>query len=119
MYYSLHIFSIQQLLRSFSLLPLLANEVVSGATPGLNSFLIKPDGLSGDSLFRRMARKCLFDPRVRGHHPSSYLEIEFNSNHIGELGPSENDLTKQRITSFAGGHGATMNLAKRKLNSLG
>jgi hypothetical protein len=34
-----------------------AKAAVSGATSGLNSFLLKPDGLSGDSLFRHMVRK--------------------------------------------------------------
>jgi hypothetical protein len=119
LYHSLRIFSIHQLLLSFSLLPLLAKATVSGATSGLNSFLIKPNGLSGESLFRHMVPKRLFDRKVREHHPSSYLEIEFNSNQIGELGWSTNDLKNQRITCFAGGHGATTNLAKRKLDSLG
>jgi hypothetical protein len=85
----------------------MAKAAVSGATSGLNSFLLKSDGLSGDSLFRHMVLKRLFDPKVCDHHPSSYLDIEFNVSHIGELGRSAKDLTKQRIMSFAGGHGAT------------
>jgi hypothetical protein len=97
----------------------MANAAVAGATSGLNSFLLKRDGLSGDSLFRHTFQRHLFDPKVRDHHPSSYLNIEFDINQIGELGPSAKDLTKQCIMSFAGRHGATMKLAKHKLDSLG
>ena len=47
------------------------------------------------------------------------MDIKFNVNQIGELVTSAKDLTNQRIIIFAGGHGATMELPKRKLDSLG
>jgi hypothetical protein len=61
----------------------MAKAAVSGATSGLNSFLLKPDGLIGDSLFMHMVQKRLFDPKVRDLRPSSYLEVEFNVSQIG------------------------------------
>jgi hypothetical protein len=56
---------------------------VSGETSGLDSFSIKPDCLSGESLSRHMVQNRLLDPKVREHRPSLYLDIEFNSNQIG------------------------------------
>jgi hypothetical protein len=97
----------------------MAKAAVSGATSGLNSFLLKPDGLIGESLFKHMIRTRFFDTKVRDHHPSSYLDIEFNITQISELGTITKGLANQRITSFAGGHGATIKLAKRDLATLG
>ena len=97
----------------------MSKAAVAGATSGLNSFLLKPDVLIGNSTFRHMVLKRLFDTKVRDHRPNAYLYIKFNVNKIGEMGPSAKYLTKQHIMSFAGGHGVTTKLAKRKLDSLG
>jgi hypothetical protein len=70
------------------------------------------------NLFDHMVQKRLFDPKVMEHHPSSYLTIEFSKDQMEELGAGAKDLTKQRIMSFGGGYGATMKLAKRKLDNL-
>jgi hypothetical protein len=96
----------------------MSNAAVLGATSSLDSFLLKPDGLSGTDFFDHMVRKRLFDPTVMEHRPSSYLAIEFSEDQMEELGPGAKDLTTQRIMSFAGGHGATMKLSKRKLDNL-
>ena len=66
-----------------------------------------------------MVRKRLFDTKAFDHRPTAYLDIKFNVNQICELVTSAKYLTKQRIMSFAGGNGATMKLAKWKLDSLG
>jgi hypothetical protein len=58
----------------------MANAAVSGATSGLNSCLLNPDGISGESLFKHMVQKL--DPNVKEHHPSSYLDIEFSHNQM-------------------------------------
>jgi hypothetical protein len=96
----------------------MAKGAVSGTMAGLKSFFFKPDGLIGESIFRHMVQKHLFDPKVTENHPSSYLNIELNSNQVGELGPSAKDLTNQRILIFAGGHGETVKLVKLKIDSL-
>jgi hypothetical protein len=89
----------------------MANVAVSGATSGFNSFLLKPHSFKGNIIFRHIVVKRLFDPKARDHRRSAYLDIEFSVNQIGELGPSAKDLTKQRIMSFVGAHGATMKLS--------
>ena len=61
----------------------------------------------------------MFDPKVFDHRSIVYVDINFNVNQIGELVTSAKDFTNQRIIIFAGGHWATMELPKRKLDSLG
>ena len=61
---------------------------VAGTTPWSNEFLLNPNFISDDSLFRPMVRKGLSDPKVRDHLPSEYLDIEFNVSQIGEMGLS-------------------------------
>ena len=97
----------------------IAKAAVAGATSGLNSLLLKPNGTIGDSLFMHMVQNFLFNPKVCGHLPISYLDIELNVNQICELGPSGKYLEKQCIMSFAGGNRETMKLEKWNLNSLG
>ena len=97
----------------------MAKAAVVVATSGFNSFLLKPDGISCDSLFRYIVLKRFFDPKVCDHRTSAYLGIDFNVNKIGELWPSVKVFTKQHIINFSSGNGATMKLAKRKLEIMG
>lgn len=59
-----------------------AKAQVLGETSRLNSFLLKPDGLSGIERFNHMVWNCLFDPKVMENHPKSYLYIKFSKDKI-------------------------------------
>jgi hypothetical protein len=94
-------------------------HAVTGATLGLNYFLLKPDGIRVEELFdiiiwfaKASSTQC------EGTSPSHYLDVERDNNQVAEFGPQVKDFTKQSIMSFASRHGASMNLSKRRLDNL-
>jgi len=88
------------------------------ATDGLTSFELKPDGLSRDDLFRHMIkhRKRASNTQFQ---PSEYLDVEMKDIQKAILTPSAYDLAASRVLENAGGKGARMKIAERRLNATG
>lgn len=90
-------------------------------TDGLASFQLKPSGLTGLSLLDHLAlharrRTKDKDDKLR---PSPYLDVEMTKTQAQILDPKPADLTARALLIDAGGNGATLNLAKRKLDATG
>jgi hypothetical protein len=106
-----------------------AYEAAGHVTDGLESFLLKPPSKKGQDLLDHMHAFALRDPKNKckgggGNdtvvvEPSSHLDLSIsNSQHDIILKPLTRDLTMRELMKDAGGQGATMKIAKRKLNSL-
>lgn len=88
-------------------------------THGLVAFELKPGGLKGEALFQHMAayaRRRTSGDKLR---PSPYLDVEMSNIQETILDPSPHDLTCRELINDAGGDGATLKLAKRKLDASG
>ena len=92
--------------------------LVKPVTYGLKTYTRKPEGVSGMDLF---VHTCDFRRRHAPRHkePSSYLCCEMTDTQRKLLAPSVEDLTMREIMKDAGGEGATLKLAKRKLDRAG
>jgi hypothetical protein len=89
-------------------------------TDGLVSFQLKPAGLKGMDLFehlKKYTRRHL--PKGEVLEPSAALDVEMTEDQKKIVAPSAEDWTCRELLKDAGGHGATMKLAKRKLDSIG
>ena len=95
-----------------------AKAAATDATDGLNSFILKPPGLTGIDLFSHMVQKRLIDPKSKDK-PSCYLAIDLDKSQLGILAPTSLQLNKREIMRYAGGTGASMKMAARKLDQFG
>ena len=88
-------------------------------THGLNSFLLKPEELNGEALLDHMIKFRKTHGTENSTSPSMYLAIDVNATHASFLNPRITDLNQRSIIECAGGDGARMKLAKRRLDNLG
>ena len=92
-------------------------------THGLNSFLLKPEELKGEALLNHMIkfRKTHGTENARSlsTSPSMYLAIDVDATQASLLNPCAMDLNQRAIIECAGGDGARLKLAKRRLDNLG
>jgi hypothetical protein len=97
-----------------------ALEAKKPVTHGLASFQLKPLGLKGNDLLKHM---LLFKKRTTPtdaiFEPEGRLGLEISDAQKKIIAPTEQDLTCRELMKDAGGDGATLKLAKRKLDSLG
>ena len=97
---------------------LTAKAASTDSTNGLNSFILKPPGLTGINMFSHMAQKQLIDPKSQ-YKPSSHLAIDIGKSQLGMLTPTSLQSNKREITRYAGGMGASMKMAAQKLDQFG
>jgi hypothetical protein len=93
-------------------------------TKGLASFQLKPDGLTGENLFNHMLKFGTRDPKNSKKNdgvrkPSAWLDVEVTEDQLAILKPQPLDRMLMEAMQDAGGQGATMKLAKRKLDMFG
>lgn len=80
---------------------------------------LRPPNLKGVDLFEHMAafaRRTSKGPKLS---VSNYLDVEVSVDQEKILNPSAQELTMRDLMKDAGGDGATMKMAKRRLDSLG
>ena len=65
-----------------------------------------------------MVQKRLIDPKSQDK-PSSHLAIDLGKSQLGMLTPTSLQLNKREIMRYAGGMGALMKMAARKLEQFG
>jgi hypothetical protein len=107
--------------------PTIAPEVAAAlkakklVTDGLATFQLKPPGLSGAELFDHMLMfKKRTTPASEIFEPTGRLGLEISDTQKEILAPTTpQDLSCRQIMKDAGGQGATLKLAKRKLDALG
>jgi len=86
-------------------------------TDGLNTFQLKPEGLSGTDLFEHMNNfRSIHNNK---YLPSFYLYIDVEETQQSVIYPTEVELTKGRIMRDTVGLNASLKMAKRKLCNLG
>ena len=88
-------------------------------THGLDTYQLKPPALTGEALFKHM---CRFRQRQSGSGEVEVRgagDIEMTTTQQTIIAPSAKDLTIGEIMKSAGGAGATMKLAQRKLDQAG
>ena len=89
-------------------------------THGLNSFLLKPEELKGEALLNHMIKfRKTHGTENASTSPSMYLAIDVDATQASLLNPCMMDLNQRAIISCAGGDGARLKLAKRRLDNLG
>lgn len=96
-------------------------------TNGLASFQLKPDGLTGEDLFNHMLKFGARDPKYSPsaqkddvvRKPSTWLDVEMTDDQVEVMRPKSIDRMLTEAMKDAGGQGATMKLAKRKLDMFG
>jgi hypothetical protein len=97
-----------------------ALEAKKPVTHGLASFQLKPLSLKGNELLSHM---ILFMKRTTPtdaiFEPEGRLGLEISVAQKKIIAPTAQDLTCRELMKDAGGDGATLKLAKRKLDSLG
>ena len=89
------------------------------ATHGLVNFELKPQGMTGNELFDHMSQFARRQSMSETLEPSSFLDVEVTEVQKKILNPSARDLTCGALMADAGGQGAQINLAKRKLDNVG
>jgi hypothetical protein len=97
-----------------------AIKATTRVTEGLISFELKPAGVKGLELFDHMIKKRLRSS-VDPVPPSEFLDCSINYS-LGQtmiFNPSEMDVTARVLMQAAGGSGATMKLATRRLDNVG
>ena len=96
-----------------------AQAAVKDATHGLNSFLVKPPGVTGEKLFSHMRYRSIISPTAKAS-PSHHLDVAITDSQREVLNVTHmTALTKREIMKDAAGVGQGMKLAARKLDSLG
>ena len=93
-----------------------AREHAQKITDGLDTFMLKPEGMKGEALFHHMIQ---FRKRNNGTKPSMYLAIDVNETQQSILNPTMTDMARGAIIACVGGAGARLKLAQRKLDNLG
>jgi hypothetical protein len=95
-----------------------AQEAQKPATHGLRAFELKPVGLKGLELFEHLTT---FARRrwVGSFQPSAALNVEMTADQTKIFAPTPQDLASRELMKDAGGEGATLRLAKRKLDAIG
>lgn len=94
---------------------------IAGVTDCLDNFQRVPldasgaPKLTGEDLFDHMVTHR---NRTVGAEPTEALGLMIGDRQMECINPSEDDLRKGRLIADAGGQGATMKIAKRKLDSL-
>ena len=98
---------------------------------GLTSFQLKPENKRGMDLFDHMLQFRNRDQKIRRTNknpddtaasivrPAPYLDVEFKAGQLSTVQPTIEDLRASNLMRDAGGDGAMMKLAERKLNALG
>jgi hypothetical protein len=86
---------------------------------GLNTFLLKPKDLKGESFFKYMVQHRLNDARANRHAPSMYLGVEYSEAQVKECGPDAKYLRKSSIMSYEHVDGSTVKPAARNLDNIG
>ena len=100
-----------------------AHASLSDVNTGLASFEFMPAALKGTGLplFEHMISKRCIDPQggVKDDAPSAHFDVTITSPQRDMLKATSLELNKQEIMKYAGGHGATIKMAARKLDQLG
>jgi hypothetical protein len=96
-----------------------AEAAVKPATHGLVNFELKPAGMTGVQLLGHMTQFARRTSNSATLEPSVFLDVEMTATQRMILNPSARDLTCGALMADAGGSGASKNLAKRKLDSVG
>jgi hypothetical protein len=102
-----------------------AYESVGRVTDGLASFELKPASKKGLELFDHMYSFLLWDPKTKMEEgvtvePSAHLDLSISSDQRKIiLQPTTRYHTMRELMKDAGGQGATMKIAQRKLNMFG
>ena len=96
-----------------------AEAAVKPATHGLVNFELKPAGMTGVQLLGHMTQFARRTSNGATLEPSVFLDVEMTATQRMILNPSARDLTCGALMADAGGSGASKNLAKRKLDSVG
>jgi hypothetical protein len=100
-------------------IPDLAQVVVMDATHGLNSFLLKPPGVTGLELFSHLQYKSMISPNGASS-PSHHLDVEISKSQREILKVSHKTLlTRRDIMKDISREGGGIKLAARKLDCLG
>jgi hypothetical protein len=83
------------------------------AAYGLNSFLVKPPGVTGEELFKHLRYRSMISPSARTS-PSHHLDVEVTDCQRQILKVTHKmSLTKREIMKDSNGEGAKMRLAAR------
>lgn len=93
-----------------------AREQARKITDGLDTFMLKPEGMKGEALFHHMIQ---FRKRNNGTKASMYFAIDVNETQESILNPTMTDMARGAIIACVGGVGARLKLAQRKLDNLG
>ena len=96
-----------------------AAAALKSANHGLRFFNLKPPGIIGLELFEHMSGYARRHSKDSTFEPSAHLDLEMSKKQKEILNPSAQDLTMREIMKDAGGDGAKMKHAKRKLDVLG
>ena len=99
-----------------------ATNAQKSVTHGLNAFLLKPPGVSGKDLLDHMTnfrRRDTTASDTEKLEPSAYLDVVMTADQQMLMNPKPHDLTVRAILRDAGGVGASLKLAKRKLDATG
>lgn len=101
-----------------------ALESVGKVTDGLESFLLKPKGMKSIELLEHMHAFAMRDPTYQLRigeplMPSAHLDAAITDEQCQLFVLAWRDLTMHELMKDAGGLGATMKIAKRKLNLYG
>eukprot|EP00978_Attheya_sp_CCMP212_P031727 scaffold120920_cov35-Attheya_sp.AAC.1 len=102
-----------------------AYESAGHVTDGLEAFQLKPASKKGEELLDHMHAFALRDPKSKTEDdtavkPSAYLDLSISSDQLKIImQPRARDITMRELMRDAGGNGATMKIAKRKLSTFG
>jgi hypothetical protein len=99
-----------------------AHAALSDVNKGLASFEFMPTALKGTGipLFDHMVSKRCIDPKGGlKDAPSAHYDVSITIPQRDMLKATSLELTKREIMKYAGGHGATIKMAARKLDQLG
>jgi hypothetical protein len=98
-------------------LAIVAEAKMKHVNDGLNSFLLKPAGLSGSNLFAHLV--CKRESSDALTCPSPHLDAEILESNRHALQTTKSMMTKREIMKESGGDGATMKLSARQLDHVG
>ena len=94
-----------------------AKERATKVNDGLDSFMLKPDGMKGNALLDHMIR--FRNRNANDSKPSGFLAIDISEAQASIINSSLKDLTQKSIIDCVGAKGARLKLVKRKLDNLG
>jgi len=101
-----------------------AKAMTSTITSSLDHFMLKPPGKTGIDLFSHMIKMREISTGHVNLHPAPYLDAAVSESNVEVLLATSkflagNPETKSSLVKSAGGSGATMRLAVRKLDAYG